>query len=205
VCISASHTREDLDYALEVIEDAVRSLGLRYGERARFWQWLTGGGRVVLGRQQAAGGGGSTAAGGWQRAVAVKAAEAAGWERQDPAADRDQLLGVGQPALEEQHSEGSSTGVPEACITVPAVSSAPKKGAKAADAGEVLSPGKAGGAAGRPVADLTAVAVSAAVAAAAAAAAAGAPAAACKGAPEVAGGEAGWTPVRRSSRRAARV
>jgi hypothetical protein len=185
VCISASHTREDLDYALEVIEDGMRTLGLRYGEPGRFWQWLTGGGRVVLGKcggQQ----GGSKAGGGWQQAVEVKAAQAGGWE----APPQEPLLGVGQ--LEEQHSDASS-GVPEACITVP-VAAAPKAGGKA---GVEASPGKA---AGRPVADLTAVAVSAALAAA------------CKGAPEAAeaaavaaGGEAGWTPVRRSSRRAARV
>lgn len=195
VCISASHTREDLDYALEVIEDGMRTLGLRYGERDRFWQWLTGGGRVVLGK--CGGQQGGSKAGGWQQAVEVKAAQAGGWE----APPQEQLLGVGQ--LEEQHSDGSSAGVPEACITVP-VAAAPKKGGKAG--GAAASPGKAAGGGGRPVADLTAVAVSAALAAA------GAQAAGCKGAPEAAeaaavaaGGEAGWTPVRRSSRRAARV
>lgn len=30
VCISASHTREDLDYALDVIEDVTRMTGMHY-------------------------------------------------------------------------------------------------------------------------------------------------------------------------------
>ncbi len=35
VCISAAHTREDLDYALDAIEDVTRALGMQYDGRQR--------------------------------------------------------------------------------------------------------------------------------------------------------------------------
>eukprot|EP00879_Flechtneria_rotunda_P010760 GHRR01011243.1.p1 GENE.GHRR01011243.1~~GHRR01011243.1.p1 ORF type:complete len:396 (+),score=119.83 GHRR01011243.1:1020-2207(+) len=39
VCISASHTREDLDYALEVIYDVCSKMGLQYNAKQLPWPW----------------------------------------------------------------------------------------------------------------------------------------------------------------------
>lgn len=39
VCISASHTKEDLDYALEVINDICSKMGLQYGAKQLPWPW----------------------------------------------------------------------------------------------------------------------------------------------------------------------
>jgi hypothetical protein len=39
VCISASHTQEDLDYALEVIFDICSKMGLQYAGRGLPWPW----------------------------------------------------------------------------------------------------------------------------------------------------------------------
>lgn len=39
VCISASHTKEDLDYALEVIYDVCSKMGLQYAARQLPWPW----------------------------------------------------------------------------------------------------------------------------------------------------------------------
>eukprot|EP00878_Enallax_costatus_P034590 GHUV01038365.1.p1 GENE.GHUV01038365.1~~GHUV01038365.1.p1 ORF type:complete len:484 (+),score=137.40 GHUV01038365.1:213-1664(+) len=39
VCISASHTKEDLDYALEVIYDICSKMGLQYNMRQLPWPW----------------------------------------------------------------------------------------------------------------------------------------------------------------------
>jgi uncharacterized membrane protein YgcG len=45
VCISASHTREDLDYALDCIRDLVKAAGLDYANRSQglrgIWRRLT--------------------------------------------------------------------------------------------------------------------------------------------------------------------
>jgi serine palmitoyltransferase len=56
VCISASHTREDLDYALDAIRDLVRAAGLDYankgggggGLRGAWRRWAKGGFRLRL-------------------------------------------------------------------------------------------------------------------------------------------------------------
>jgi hypothetical protein len=39
VCISASHTKEDLDYALEVIYDICSKMGLQYAAKQMPWPW----------------------------------------------------------------------------------------------------------------------------------------------------------------------
>jgi hypothetical protein len=64
VCISASHTREDLDYALDCIRDLVQAAGLDYANRSQglrgLWQRVV---RRVRGGGGGCGGGGKLVAG----------------------------------------------------------------------------------------------------------------------------------------------